>query len=140
MTIMAPRELQQRDGAPRDLRGLLRSVPLRRKKRNKIRKKKRKRNRRRTRKNKEKTENLGKKKVKGAEQKSKKDEVIDVKDATPEIRPRSQPKPKMIQTICSLKIDPSKKLDVTALEYLRSIVRTGLVVDHSKRYVCFMTL
>ena len=44
---MAPRALQQRDDAPRDLVGLLTGIPLRRRKRNKIRKKKRKRKNRR---------------------------------------------------------------------------------------------
>ena len=88
----------------------------------------------------EKKKNEGKKKVNGAQRKSKKDEVIEVKDDTLEMRPRPQPKPIKIQKICSLTVDPSEKLDVTALEHLRSIVRTGLVVDNSKRYVCFMTL
>ena len=91
-------------------------------------------------KRKEKTENECKKKVKVANRKSTKDEVSDVIDASPEKRPQPQPKPKKIQKICVLTVDPSKKTDVTALEHLRSIVRTGLVVGHSKRYVCFMEL
>ena len=46
MATMAPREVQERDGTPRDLVGLLIGIPLRRKKINKIRKKKRKKKRR----------------------------------------------------------------------------------------------
>ena len=111
-------------------------ISLRKTKRNKIRKKKKEKEDKR----KEKTNNEGKKKVKGAQRKSMKDEAIDVKDDSPEIRLWSQPTPKKIQKICALIVDPSEKPDVTALEHLRSIVRTSLIVGHSERYVCFMIL
>ena len=47
MMTMTPREVEQRNGAPRDLIGLLTGIPNRKKKRNKIKKKKRKRKKRR---------------------------------------------------------------------------------------------
>ena len=115
-------------------------IPLHRNKRNKIRKKEEKKKEEKEEKRKEKIENERKKKVKGAQWKSMKDEIIDVKDDTLKMRPRPQPKPKKIQKICALIVDPSETPDVIALEHLRSIVRTGLIIGHSKRYVCFMTL
>ena len=77
-------------------------------------------------------ENEGKKKVKRPQKKSKKDEVIDVKDDTLKMIPRSHPKSKRSKKICALTVDPSEKPDVTTLEHLRSIIRTEHVADHSK--------
>ena len=62
--------------------------------------------------------------MKIAQRKSTKGKVIDVIDASPEKRPQLQSKPKKIQKICTLPVDPSKKLNVTALEHLRSLLES----------------